>query len=58
VSETVSMAVTGHVTASMFRRYSITDPDDIRQAMERVQAHIGSEPVEASNVIALKSARS
>ena len=36
VSESVAMKITGHRTASVFRRYDISDEQDIREAMERV----------------------
>jgi len=38
VDETVAMTITGHKTASMFRRYSITDDQDQREAFARVEA--------------------
>lgn len=38
VDETVAMTITGHKTASMFRRYSITDDNDQREAFARVEA--------------------
>jgi dienelactone hydrolase len=36
VSETVAMKVSGHRTASMFRRYNITPDDDLRAVAERM----------------------
>jgi integrase len=38
VSQTVSMSITGHETASMFRRYRIVDEGDIERALTAVQA--------------------
>lgn len=36
VDENVAMKILGHVTPSIFRRYQIVGPDDLRQAAERV----------------------
>jgi integrase len=59
-SETVAMRITGHATNSMFRRYNITNVEDTRQAMQRVQAvritRRATQQPEASNVIPLKEA--
>jgi integrase len=38
VPEQVAMTVTGHVTNSMFRRYSIVTLEDQREALRKVQA--------------------
>lgn len=37
VSQSVAMAITGHKTANVYRRYRIVNEDDIRLALERVQ---------------------
>ncbi len=37
VPEQVAMKVTGHVTNSMFRRYSIVTTEDVREALRKVQ---------------------
>jgi integrase len=39
VPEAVAMRITGHATASMFKRYSITDESDLREAMTKVDAY-------------------
>ena len=40
VSEQVAMKITGHKTPSMYRRYRILDEAEIRQALEKTQAHL------------------
>lgn len=39
VSQTVAMKISGHKTASMFRRYNITSEDDLRAAMLSLQRY-------------------
>lgn len=39
VSQTVAMAVSGHKTDSMFRRYNITSETDLREAMQRTEQY-------------------
>jgi hypothetical protein len=36
VPQNVAMRISGHKTASMFRRYDIANEDDLRAAMESV----------------------
>jgi integrase len=38
VPQTVAMRLTGHKTDSVFRRYDIVSPDDLRMAVERLDA--------------------
>ena len=37
VAESVAMKITGHRTASVFKRYDISDERDVREAMERLE---------------------
>ena len=37
VGEQIAMKVTGHKTASMYRRYRIVDEDEIREALNKTQ---------------------
>jgi hypothetical protein len=36
--QTVAMKLTGHTTGRVFRRYGIVSPDDLRVAIERLDA--------------------
>ncbi len=45
VDETVAMTITGHKTASVFRRYNIVDERDIREAMKVTTEYVASLPV-------------
>jgi integrase len=40
VSEEVAMLITGHKSTSMFRRYNITDENDLRAAMRKTQVYL------------------
>jgi len=44
VPEAVAMEMTGHKTRSMYRRYRIVDEKDLREAAERLQAHLEKQP--------------
>jgi len=41
VPQSVAMKMTGHKTNSVFRRYDIVSPDDLRIAAERLDAATG-----------------
>jgi integrase len=43
VSQKVAMAISGHQTDHVFRRYDITSDDDLRQAMERTTTYLAME---------------
>jgi hypothetical protein len=36
------MKITGHMTASMYRRYRIIDENEIREALEKTQDHLSA----------------
>ncbi len=42
--ESVAMEITGHKTRSMYRRYRIVDERDLREATEKLQAHLQEQP--------------
>jgi integrase len=50
IPESVAMEITGHKTRSMYRRYRIVDERDLREATERLQAHL--EELPKSQVVA------
>ena len=39
VPERVAMTLTGHKTRSIFERYNITSPNDLREAAQRLDAY-------------------
>jgi integrase len=52
VPQSVAMKISGHKTASIFRRYDIANEDDLRQAIEAVQRY---HKAEAEKVVSLSS---
>jgi hypothetical protein len=38
------MQITGHKTPSIYRRYRIVDERDLREATEKLQAHLAEQP--------------
>jgi integrase len=47
VPQAIAMQITGHRTDSMFRRYAIVTPNDVRTALRRTQEHTAAEMQEA-----------
>jgi hypothetical protein len=47
VSQHVAMAISGHRTEAVFRRYDITTDDDLASAAERVTSYVATLPDEA-----------
>ncbi len=46
VSQNVAMQISGHKTASVFRRYDIVDAEDLRDAMKKRDAYLSALPAE------------
>ncbi len=44
VPEQIAMRITGHKTASMYRRYRIVDERDLREATENLNAYLETQP--------------
>ena len=56
VPEALAMKITGHKTNSMYRRYRIVDENELREAQEKLQAHLG-EQVKNSKVVSIQTAK-
>jgi len=54
VDPTVAMRISGHTTASTFRRYNITSTEDLRDAMKRTAEYVSTLPAER-NVVELEA---
>jgi integrase len=55
VREHVAMRITGHKTASMYRRYRIVDERDLREATESLQEYLEKQP-QGSVVVPMRKA--
>ena len=56
VSEDVAMKITGHKTNAMFKRYNITDENDLREAVLKTQQYLESAPTDRNVVPFAKGA--
>lgn len=58
VPETVGMALSGHRTNSVFKRYDIIDTEDVQQAVAKVQSYLQEQKRTAqAKVVPLRAAR-
>jgi len=57
VPQSVAMKISGHKTSSMFRRYDITDENDLRQAIEAVERYHETAKQKVERVVAIGAAR-
>lgn len=53
VSQTVAMAISGHVSASTFRRYNITNEADIAEALDLTAADVAKKRTRERQVAVL-----
>jgi len=53
VGQAVAMEISGHKTASMFRRYNIVVTDDLRMALARTEKYRDSEAAKQSQVVSI-----
>ncbi|MGB8685293.1 MAG: site-specific integrase [Candidatus Binatus sp.] len=56
ISETVVMKLTGHKTPSIFRRYNVTDEQDIADAGVKLDTFINAQPKQTADVIPFRKA--
>jgi integrase len=51
VPQAIAMQITGHKTDSMFRRYAIIAPNDVRTALRMTQEHTANEMAQAAATV-------
>jgi len=50
IDQAVAMAISGHRTDAIFRRYNITTDEDLRQAQGKLEGYIAALPVKSNLV--------
>ena len=54
IDQTVAMAISGHRTDTVFKRYNITSDDDLREAQGKLEEYVSALPAQ-SNLAVLQS---
>ena len=48
IDQTVAMAISGHRTDAIFKRYNITSDEDLREAQNRLEGYVAALPAQSN----------